>query len=73
MTDDNWPTFECSYTMDGKLWGFHIYAKDWEDAHRRLAAIAMTGKVDGVHYATIPAYRGWWVPIWCRFKNWRRA
>jgi hypothetical protein len=62
--------FLFSYRMDGSQWSFDLPAKDFEDARRRLAAIAMTGQVDG--QATrdpIPAWRGWWVPAWCWLKN----
>ena len=67
-----WPTFECSYQMDGSKWGFEICAENHEDAQRRIAAIAMTGKIDGQLVVSAPAYRGWYFPawVWLKSKGW---
>lgn len=65
----DWPTFTCSYRMDGSEWSFDICAEDYDDADRRMAAIAMTGKVDGQLVNRVPAYRGWYIPAWVWLKN----
>jgi hypothetical protein len=67
--NEKYPNFLFSYRMDGSQWSFSLPAKDFDDAQRRLAAIAMTGKVDGECFAQIPAYRGFWVPAWVWLKN----
>jgi hypothetical protein len=59
--------------MDGSEWSFDIVAEDFDDAKRRMAAIGMTGKVDGEIVMKIPAWRGWWIPFWCWLKNKRWA
>lgn len=66
---EKFPTFLMSYRMDGSEWSFDIPAKDYADAQRRLAAIAMTGKVDGELKGSYPVALGWWVPAYCWLKN----
>lgn len=48
---DEFQKFACSYRMDGGEWVFTVTARDHADARRRVAAIGMTGKVDGQIFA----------------------
>ena len=63
---DQWPIFIFSYRMDGSEWEFSLPAKDFDDAQRRLAAIAMTGRLDGQSVETVDAR----TPIWVRILLW---
>jgi len=70
---EHYPRFLFSYRMDGSEWSFDLPARDFDDAQRRIAAIAMTGKVDGQLVGKpIPAWRGWWVPalVWLKNRGW---
>lgn len=46
-TGQIWHRFTCSYPIDDTEFVFHIYALDWKDAERRIAAIGSGGRVDG--------------------------
>lgn len=48
-------TFGVEYHMDGGLWSFHLWAYDWDDAERRVAAIREDGKVFGQIMTSVPA------------------
>lgn len=52
-----WYTFTCSYTDNatGEVFGFHLWARDIDDAKRRLALMAKNGVVDGQLYSEWPA------------------
>lgn len=51
-------TFLFQYRHEGHSWCFDLPARDFDDAHARLAAIAATGTVDGILVATLPAALG---------------
>lgn len=75
---EKWPIFTYSYTLDGTEWSFTLPAKDWDDARRRLAAIGMTGSLDGQLAETVSAEMPLWakICIWLGLvdvhKTWRR-
>lgn len=45
----------CSFEFNESTFGFHVWARDNEDAERRLAALKITGKVDGKLFSEVPA------------------
>lgn len=49
--------FSCSYTYEGRRWGFSIQAPSFEEASRRMRAIGMTGQVDGLTVANVTVVR----------------
>jgi hypothetical protein len=67
--------YSVEFPYGGSRWSFEIYADSWEDAEKRLAAIAAWGKVDGEvmeHIpATMPGVR-WYVRLRCWFANRRK-
>lgn len=67
-------TFLLSYEHEGQQWGFEIAARDYADAHSRLQAIRLSGKVDGILMGRIPAMPGakWLVGLICWWNNLRR-
>lgn len=50
-----WFEFTCSFSVDGKEFGFHLWALDRADCERRLDALKQTAEVDGQLYAIVPA------------------
>lgn len=67
--------FTSSYEHEGSQYVFELRADSFEDAHARLQAIRMSGRVDGVIAMTIPASvpgAGLFVRLLCWFKNLRR-
>ena len=57
MDSDPFKAFECSYRYKGKLWGFELLAKDFDDAAARLQALTF-GKVEGVIIGKVPVSAG---------------
>jgi hypothetical protein len=51
--DDGYKQFGCYYRYKGAQWGFDIYARDWEDAEARIAALTTTAEIDGETVAEI--------------------
>jgi hypothetical protein len=71
---DDFKTFLISYQHQGSTWGAEVLATNSEDARARIRAIGTTGVVDGQLIANIPASLGFWVPLWCWFRNiWVRS
>jgi len=67
--------YSVEFPYAGSRWSFEIYANSWEDAEKRLAAIAAWGKVDGEIMERIPAVTGagWYVRLRCWLANRSRA
>jgi hypothetical protein len=55
--DAGYKQFGCYYRYKGAQWGFDIYARDWDDAEARIAALAATAEIDGETIAEIPCTR----------------
>ena len=72
MTDDTMKPYLISYRDGGAQWGFELYAKDEDDAMRRLKLAATFGKVDGELMFRVAAATGAaaWLPIVVRLRNW---
>jgi len=69
MADDLKP-FVCSFPYDGSRWGIEIYARDFDDAKRRLERIGTNGTVDGEFVAKVPVMSGGFlVPLYCWIRN----
>lgn len=68
-------TFLLSYEHEGRQWGFEVAARDFEDAHARLQAIRLSGKVDGILMGKVPAVpgAGILVRLVCWWNNLRRS
>ena len=47
--------YSCGYTYAGRLYSVDIWARDWEDAERTVAAMRLTLLVDGQVHAEYPA------------------
>lgn len=47
--------FTCSYMLAGREHSVHIWAKDWDDAEARVAAMREGLKVEGQIYSVVPA------------------
>jgi len=39
--------YVASYSHDGEVWGFTLWAKSFADAEARMKAIARTGEING--------------------------
>ena len=52
-SEDNWPTFLCSYQYKGSRWSFHLIAEDRADAEARIEALYFA-QVDGPLIDSIP-------------------
>jgi hypothetical protein len=64
-----WWNFLYDYDLDGATYQFSICARSGEEAQQRLKKIALAryaGQADG---QAIPVSRGWWIPIWCWWRN----
>lgn len=48
---DEWFAFDAIYEIDGSEFCFRIWARDFPDADRRLAALKINAKIDGQVYA----------------------
>ena len=67
---DDLKRFICRFPYDGAEWGVEVYARDFEDAKRRLERIGTHGNVDGELMAKIPvAAGGFLVPLYCWLRN----
>lgn len=63
--------FACEFPFDGKRWCLTIYARDHDDAKRRLERIGTNGTVEGELMATIPvAAGGFLIPLVVAVRNW---
>lgn len=49
-----WYLFTCSFVDGDATCSFDLFARDLDDAKRRLALIGSTGKVDGKMFNIIP-------------------
>lgn len=64
---ETWGDYSVEYALDGKQWAIDIRATSIEDAKRRLDRAAAFGAVDGP-WKIVPAWRGWWVPLYVRVR-----
>lgn len=70
MSDDL-KRFLCEFPYDGGRWGIEVYARDAEDAKRRLERIGTNGIVLGESVMKIPVVAGGFlVPLVTSFLNW---
>ncbi len=53
-----WPEWCCTYRFEGADYGFTIPARDEDELSRRLRAIGMTARIDGILYERIPVFPG---------------
>lgn len=53
MSKDKIQQCTVHFQMDGKSYGIVMPAESWEDAERRLAAIRLTGRVEGFPCYTV--------------------
>lgn len=68
MSLGEFETYVCEYDHEGERYAFRIVGTSFEDAHARLQAIRVSGKVDGVLMGEIPAFPG--AGLWARFLVW---
>lgn len=70
MTDDLKP-YLCEFPYDGASWCIEVYARDRDDAKRRLERIGTNGLVLGEAGLKIPVYAGGFlVPLIVPIVNW---
>lgn len=68
---DDLKLFLCRFPYDGSEWMIEVYARDFDDAQRRLERIGTHGKVDGIAVAKISVMAGGFlVPLVARVMNW---
>lgn len=73
--NEKWPEWLFEYDYAGSTWLFRIPAPTAEDAKRRVASLALYGRLQGELKARIEvpdagvAPTGWLLRLWCWWKN----
>jgi len=52
---EKWYEFACTFNDGDGEFVFHIFARDFADAERRVACVRDTAKLSGQVYGTVPA------------------